>query len=67
MSNLLVKPHYFTPKEDNIIQCLFDCVSTHKLSILMGVKTSSIVARNDYLITQGDNLKCLEKVKKSPN
>jgi predicted AAA+ superfamily ATPase len=45
----LVRPHYWTQKQDLIISELFDFVSTEKLSILMQVKTQSIVERKQYL------------------
>jgi hypothetical protein len=55
MNQILVKPHYWTEKEDEIILNLFDCVCTSKLSILMGIETKFIVARSDFLLTQKRN------------
>jgi len=43
------RPRYWTKKDDDIINALFNIVSTEKLSVLMNVSVSSIVQRKKYL------------------
>ncbi|BAQ65575.1 hypothetical protein [Geminocystis sp. NIES-3709] len=60
----LNRPHYFTPKEDLIIDNLFDWMSTQKLSILMQIKSESIVARQQYLTDERNKSSSLKPNKK---
>jgi len=46
------RPRYWTKKDDDIINALFNIVSTEKLSVFMGISVETIVKRKKYL----DNL-----------